>query len=78
MAPGYSWSKRYLIWAVTDFDGLKLKKDIIPEEFQLREPFRVSRLVVPAGDWQFPLKNRYELINSKIEGDADRKSGEEA
>ena len=50
MAPGYAWSKRYLVWAVSDFDGLKLRKNIRAEEFPLREPFRVSRLVVPAGD----------------------------
>ena len=72
MAPGYTWSKRYIVWAVTDFDGLKLRKNILAEEFQIREPFRVSRLVVPAGDWTFPLKDRYELINSKIEGDKER------
>ena len=49
IAPGYTWIKRYLVWAVTDFDGLKLRKNIAPEEFKLREPFRTSRLVVPAG-----------------------------
>ena len=50
MAPGYTWTKRYIVWAVTDFDGLKLRKNIPAEEFNIREPFRVSRLVVPAGD----------------------------
>ena len=72
LSPGYRWSKRYLIWAVTDFDGLKLRKNIPPEEFELREPFRVSRMVVPPGDWSFPLKARYEHWNTAIAGDADR------
>ena len=72
IAPGMIWAKRYKIWAVSDFDGLKLRKNIRAEEFPLREPFRVSRLVVPAGDWQFSLKSKYEFINSKAEGDADR------
>ena len=26
MSPGYVWSKRYLVWAVTDFDGLTCAK----------------------------------------------------
>ena len=72
MSTACIWAKRYLVWAVTDFDGLGLRKNILPEEFTVREPFRTSRLVVPAGDWTFPLKARYEHTNTSIEGDADR------
>ena len=72
MTPGYHWSKRFLVWGVTDFDGLKLKKNIRAEDFPIREPFSVARLVVPPGEWTFPLKARYEHINSSIEGDAER------
>ena len=72
MNAGYVWSKRYYVWAVSDFDGLSLKKNIPPEQFKLREPFRVSQLKIIPGDWQFPLKARYELINTKIEGDEER------
>ena len=72
MSPGYHWSKRFLVWAVTDFDGLNPRKGIRAEDYPVREPFRVSRLVVPDGPWTFPLKARYELLNSAVEGDTER------
>ena len=76
MAPGYTWTKRYLVWAVTDFDGLNLRKNVIAEEFSIREPFSVARLVVPAGQWTFPLKSKYDRINYQVEGEVERASGE--
>ena len=54
MTPGYHWSKRYLVWSLTDFDGLALKKNIIAEEFNVHEPFSVARLRVVPGPWDFP------------------------
>ena len=29
IAPGYTWTKRYLVWSLTDFDGLPLRKNIV-------------------------------------------------
>ena len=72
MSPGYHWSKRFYCWAITDFDGLCPRKGIKAEDYPLREPFRASRLVVPPGLWTFPLKARYEHVNSSLEGDAER------
>ena len=72
MAPGYTWTRRYLVWSLTDFDNMTLRKNIVAEEFPVREPFSVARIVVPAGAWVFPLKDRYDRLNFAIEGDADR------
>ena len=72
MTPGYHWSKRYLVWSLTDFDGLTLRKNVIAEEFHIREPFSVARLRVVPGPWEFPLKARYDHINFAVEADGLR------
>ena len=72
MAPGYTWTKQYPVWRVTDSDGLSLHKGVAAADFIVREPFHVGRLVVPDGDWQFPLKARYTLINDSIEGGVEK------
>jgi hypothetical protein len=71
--PGYTWSKQYLVWPLTDFDGLKLLVSTPADEFPLREPHKVGRLVVPPGSWRFPLKARYDFVHAELEGDCRRR-----
>ena len=78
LSPGYQWTKQFLVWAVTDFDGLEPRKGIRAEDFPVREPFKVSRLVIPDGEWQFPMKARYDHINHAVEGDVDRAALEQS
>ena len=47
--PGYTWSKQYLIWPITGFDGLKLLTATPAADFPSREPHKVGRIVVPPG-----------------------------
>ena len=71
--PGYTWSKQYLVWPLTDFDGLKLNSSIPADEFPLREPHEFGRLVVPPGSWRFPLKARCDFVNGSLAGDSQRR-----
>ena len=36
--PGYTWSKQYLVWPLTEFDGMKLLASISAADFPFREP----------------------------------------
>ena len=36
MSPGYHWSKRFFVWAITDFDGLVPRKGIRAENYDVR------------------------------------------
>ena len=69
--PGYTWSKQYLVWPITDFDGLKLLTATLAAEFPLREPHKVGRIVVPPALWRFPLKVRYDFQNASLAGDRE-------
>jgi len=71
--PGYTWSQQYLFWPLSDFDGLKLVVSTPADEFPLREPHKVGRLVVPPGSWRFPLKARCDFVNGNLAGDRQRR-----
>ena len=63
----------FLVWPLSDFDGFKLVVSTPTEDFPLREPHKLGRLVVPPGSWRFPLKARYDFVNADLAGDCRRR-----
>ena len=58
----------YLVWPLTDFAGLSLRRDTPGASFSLREPHRTAKIKFFTGDWEFPLRAGYVRANHTLEG----------
>ena len=63
MAPGYKWSGNYLVWELKGFHQADLRADASKYHQRTPEPHVTQVVMLPEGDLQFPLKERYEKIN---------------
>ncbi len=68
MKPGYGWSGEYLVWDLRDFMGVTLQRDEGFKNIGFHSPHVSSRVALFANKLHFPLKERYDRVNSTIEG----------
>ena len=67
MAPGYKWSGNYLVWELRGFCQADPRADASKHHQRTPEPHVTQVVLLPEGDLQFPLKERYEKINRDTE-----------
>ena len=68
LAPGGEWNNEYLIADLTDFIGKDLSIDADHGDYSDFFPHITKVVYVPKGDFTFPLKAKYEHINTTIDG----------
>ena len=71
--PGYMFGGKYRCFSLDGFIGKNLDIDADLEEFKGfwgREKI-TSKIWVPPGDFQFPLKEEYERVNYTLKGRSD-------
>jgi hypothetical protein len=66
--PGYNWSGDYLVWALEDFVNADLSRKATHIGNKLLKPHWTRRCWLYEDKIEFPLKSRYESVNSTIEG----------
>ena len=74
-APGYMFGGKYKCFSLDDFIGKILDIDADPDEFKgfWGHEYITSKIWVPPGDFQFPLKEEYERVNYTLKGRSDTK-----
>jgi hypothetical protein len=70
MDSGYIWSRRYLVWDLSEFEGLPLlaTKVVTGTLSTPHSTKQVKLLSANNGEWVFPLKARYDLETMTLEG----------
>ena len=64
---GLGWSNKYLVWALEDFVEQNLAYDADRPIMKLLSP-HVTEKVEVVGDIEFPLKGKYENLNTTLDG----------
>ena len=69
-APGYRFGGKYKCFSLDDFVGKSLDIDVDPSEYNdfWGHEYITSKIWVPPGDFQFPLKEEYERVNYTLKG----------
>ena len=65
---GETWRSEYLVWPVSTFQDVDLSIDCDSVPMKLRSPMTSTRVFMPEGEVQYPLKGKYERVNAAIEG----------
>ena len=58
------WNGKYLIWNLSDFDGVNLAKDVYAGTLKVQKPNRMSTVTFNPDEFTFPL--RAEYVRKKI------------
>ena len=68
LAPGYSWSKNFLVWDLNDFVNMCLAIDAPALSLALQRPHVTNTVKLEEGGIVFPLKEKYDQANTTLEG----------
>ena len=66
--PGYSWSKSYLVWDLTDFVDMDFRVDAKALRNEHRSPSVTQEVWLADEGITFPLKQAYDRANGTLEG----------
>ena len=62
------WTGKYLIWNLSDFQGVNLAKDVYARTLKIQKPNRMGTVTVDVENYTYPLRAEYVRKNETLEG----------